>query len=141
MTPELQKVEDQIQHQQWSKWLHYERLTLGMTDDSQKLVIARKVAAMPGFGVTQCWIENLYEKQRNPRKSELELLVDQLRKEPTRWLCFRRRSLGMKSERERIEVARECLAMPEITRAREKFERNWCARQGFKDAADDTAAH
>lgn len=131
----LEELEDRIQHQQWSKWLHYERLTLGMTDDEEKLVIARKVAAMPGFGVFQCWVENLHEKQRNPRKTELEVLVEELRKEHVRWLCFRRRSLGMKSERERIEVARECLAMPEITRARERFERNWCAR----NAADDTA--
>ena len=105
--PELQELEDQLQREQWSKWLCYERLSLGMTDESEKIAVARKVKAMPGFGVFQCWVENLYEKQRNPRKTELEILVEQLQEEPVKFLSYRRRSLGMKTERERIEAAHE----------------------------------
>ena len=126
--PELQELEDQIQRQQWSKWLCYQRLTIGMTDESEKIAVALKVRKMPEFGVFQCWSEHLAEKQRNPRKSELELLVEQLQEEPVKLLCYRRRSLGLKSEKERIEVAKQVAAMQPFNRAQEKFEHLWAER-------------
>lgn len=134
MSDELKELEDQVQRQQWSKWLCYQRLSLGMTDDGQKIVVARQVLAMPHFGVFQSMAEHYRDKLRNPTKTELEILQEQLRQEHVRWLCFRRRSLGLKSERERIEAAREVLAMPPFSRAREKFERLWIERNGTNEA-------
>jgi hypothetical protein len=128
MNPELLHLEDRLQRQQWSKWLCYQRHSLGIADDEQKIAIAREVLAMPHFGVFQCMAEHHWDKLRNPTKTELEILVEQLQEEPVKLLCYRRRSLGAKSEQERIEVAKQVIAMPPFSRAREKFETLWAKR-------------
>lgn len=99
-----------------------------MTDDEQKITVAREVLVMRGFGVFQCWLEHLHAKQRHPTKTELELLIEQLQEEPVKLLCYRRRSLGLKYERERIEVAKQVAAMPPFSRTRDKFEHLWAER-------------
>lgn len=130
--PELEELEDRLQRQQWSKWLCYDRRSIGMTDE-EKIVLARKILAMPEFGVMQRWGESIQYKRRHPIKTELEVLVEQLEKEPVKLLSYRRRSLGMKTEAEKIEVAQAVIAMAPFGQAAEKFEKMWLERNGTKD--------
>ena len=126
MTPELQALEEQLRQGQQAKWWSYDRRSIGMTDE-EKVALAREILAMPGFGVMQCWAESVQYKRRHPVKTELELLVERLQEEHVRWLCYRRRSLGVKTESEKIELARMVLAMP-IDRVRVKWEERWAER-------------
>ena len=127
VTPELQGLEQQLQRGHQPKWWTYDRRCIGMTDD-EKIVLAREILAMPGFGVMQCWAENIQFKRRHPVKTELEVLVEQLQADDAKWLSYRRRSLGMKTEAERLEVAKHVLAMPPFDRAHIKWE-HWWAEQ------------
>jgi hypothetical protein len=132
-SPELNELEDQLRQGQWSKWLRYQRLSLNLTDDDQKIALAQEILAMPGFGVFQCMSEHHWYKLRHPTKTGLETLEDQLREEPVKWLSYRRRSLGMKTTAEKIEVAQAVLAMAPFGWAAEKFEKMWLERNRAKD--------
>ena len=127
VTPELQQLEQQLQQGQQAKWWSYDRRSIGMTDE-EKIVLAREILASPGFGMFQCWAESIQYKQRHPTKTELEVLIEQLQQDHVRWLCYRRRSLGVKTESDKIELAKQVLAMPPFGRARIKWE-HWWAEQ------------
>jgi hypothetical protein len=126
VTPELQELEKQLRHGQQAKWWSYDRRSINLTDE-EKIVLVRELLAMPGFGVFRCWAEHFWHRRRHPTKTELQILVERLQREPVRWLCYRRRSLGIESETERVEVAKQVLAMP-LDRARTKWEYWWAER-------------
>ena len=63
MNEELQQLECEIKKKQHVKWLCYRRLTVEMTDDDEKIEVARKVIAMPPFGWHQSWYEHLWAER------------------------------------------------------------------------------
>ena len=121
---ELEELEDQIQRQQQAKWFAYDRRSLGMSDE-QKISLAREILAQPPYGLMQRWGEHVAYHRRHPTKSELDLLVEELQKDHVRWLCYRRRSLGMKTTAEKIEIAKKLIEMAPFSRAQGEFERLW----------------
>lgn len=63
MNDELQRLEKEIREEQHAKWLSYLRRSAGMTDDDEKIAVAREVAAMPLFGWHQSWYEHLWAQR------------------------------------------------------------------------------
>ena len=127
MADELKELEDQLQRGQQAMWYYYERRSAGLSD-AEKITLAQETLKLGPFGIFQSMAETGRYKLRHPTKTEIELLEDRLREEPVKLMSYRRRSLGMKYERERIEAAREVLAMPSFSRARETFEHLWAKR-------------
>ena len=66
-------------------------------------------------------------------------MEDELRKEQVKWLSYERRALGMKTAAEKIEVAKEVIAMPPFSRAQSQFEQLWAERHGTPDAARENS--
>ena len=124
MADELKELEDQLQRGQQAMWYYYERRSAGLSD-AEKITLAQETLKLGPFGIFQSMAETGRYKLRHPTKTEIELLEDRLREEPVKLMSYRRRSLGMKTVAERIEIAKKLIETAPFSRAQEKFERLW----------------
>ena len=67
--------------------------------------------------------------------AKLQQLEDELKKERwAKWLSYRRRSVDMTDDEQKIEVAQRVIAMPSFGWLQSWYEHLWAARHGTNKA-------
>jgi hypothetical protein len=72
---------------------------------------------------------------------KLQQLEDELKKEQwAKWLSYRRRSVDMTDDEQKIEVAQRVIAMPSFGWHQSWYEHLWAARYGTNEATGSPGA-